>query len=302
MGTRFWLRLLLAPTALAYALLGFVGGLLWLTVTNQPAPLARSGVAGSAVAEIARPLAAPATGRVGFQDAVESVRRLAGQPALLLEGGLQTGPAAGRIGSIYYLESASAGRGDDFFKVDARTGEVIEATFRARLAPAAVPVNLTPNAAEAQAKQFARASFWGFERLTLLDRTVRNGDHGVVYSFRWGQLAADSGAELPVSVTVAVLGQNGQVFWYLGQRDQLQVATTPAVSADDAVATARAWLARRDERWNLDRPTAARLQVLYDDDDRQRLTWSVTFAARHDGPRPSVRVLIDAQTGAIVQG
>jgi hypothetical protein len=302
-------RLLVTPTALAYALLGFVGGLLWLSIAGQPSMLMRPAVAslvGMPVMQTAtmpRPLTVPASGRVPLQEAIDSVRHLAGQPGLLLEGGVQADDAARRAGTVYYLESVSPTRGEDFFKVDARTGEVIEATFRGRMAPSATAANLTRADAEARAAAFARASFWGFDGLQLVDAAVRVGDAGPVYTFKWGQVAADSQAELPVSASVSVMGQNGQVVWYLSQRDAVQIGTRPAVAGEQALATARAWLGPRDERWDLAAPTAVRLQVLYDDDNRQRLMWSVQFTARNSsGPRAGIRVLIDAQTGQLVQG
>jgi hypothetical protein len=307
--TKHPFRLFVTPSALAYALLGFVGGLLWLSLTSQPAALARPALSGLlgmstlSASNTARPLAVPASGRVPLQEAIDSVRHLAGQPGLLLEGGLQTGDAAARAGGVYFLESVSPTRGEDFFTVDARTGEVVEATFRGRLAPTDTAARLMPADAEAQAASFARANFWGFDGLALVDQATRTGETGPVYTFKWSQIAADSHAELPVSVSVAVLGRNGQVVWYLSQRDTVQVSTEPAVAESQAVATGRAWLGPRDERWNLDQPAAVRLQVLYDDDSQQRLMWSVQFAARNEqGPRTSIRLLIDAQTGQLVQG
>jgi hypothetical protein len=98
------------------------------------------------------------------------------------------------------------------------------------------------------------------------------------------------------------MGRSGQVFWYLGQRDPLQIATTPAVSRAQAAETVRAWLLPRDSRWDLDRPESSRLQVLYADDDQQQLVWSIVLRAREDGPRPTIRLLVDAQNGQLIQG
>ena len=140
------------------------------------------------------------------------------------------------------------------------------------------------------------------DRLVLVDRSVRTSDNGTSYTFRWNQLAQGSRAELPVSVSVSVMSGSREVFWYLGQRDQLQIDTRPAVERAQAVDTARAWLRPRDQRWELSQPDSVRLQVLYDDDDRQQLVWSVVFRARQDGPRSSIRLLIDAQNGRLIQG
>jgi hypothetical protein len=98
------------------------------------------------------------------------------------------------------------------------------------------------------------------------------------------------------------MAQSGQVFWYLGQRDPLQIDVHPAIDQAQAVGTVRAWLQPRDQRWNLDQPVSVRLQVLYDDDDQQQLVWSVLLRARQDGPRSTIRLLVDAQNGQLIQG
>jgi hypothetical protein len=295
--TKRLLRLIVTPSALAYALFGFLGGLLWLGLTAQIPSVTRP-----SFVDPPRPLAAPVSGRVALQDAIDGVRRFAGQPALVLEGGLQTESGGSSRGDLYYLETVSPTRGEDFFKVDARTAEVIEATFRSRMAPADGAADLTIADAEALAAQFAQAHFWGFEQLVLVDRSTRTGESGTIYSFKWSQLSPDSRAELPVSVTLAVMSRSGQVFWYLGQRDPLQIDPLPAVEREQAVAIARAWLLPRDQRWDLDQPASVRLQILYDDDDQQQLVWSVLFRAKEDGPRSSLRLLVDARNGQLIQG
>jgi len=296
--TKRLLRQIVTPSALTYALVGFLGGLLWLSLTTRAPALV-----GPRGAEVPRPLSAPVSGRVTLQEAIDNVRLFAGEPSLVLEGGLQTDGAAGSRGDLYYLESVSPTRGEDFFKVDARTAEVVEATFRGRMAPADDAANLTLAGAEALARRFAQAHFWGFDQLVLVDRSTRASETGPIYSFKWSQLAPDSGAELPVSVSLAVMGRSGQVFWYLGQRDPTQIDTMPAVDQARAVEIVRAWLLPRDARWDLDHPMSVRLQVLYADDDQQQLVWSVLLrAARDEGPRPSIRLLVDAQTGYLIQG
>jgi hypothetical protein len=295
--TKRLLRQIVTPSALTYALLGFLGGLLWLSLsTRAPALVAPP------AADAPRPLTVPASGRVSLQEAIDGVRRFAGQPSLVLEGGLQPDDEQSRRADLYYLETVSPTPGEDFFKVDARTAEVVEATFRGRMAPADDAVNLTLTDAEALARRFALTHFWGFDQLKLVDRSTRTGETGPIYTFKWSQVASESGAELPVSVSLAVAGRSGQVFWYLGQRDPLQIDTRPAVDRARAVGIVRAWLLPRDDRWDLDQPTSVRLQVLYDDEDHQQLVWSVVLPAREDGPRPSIRLLVDAQNGQLIQG
>jgi hypothetical protein len=295
--TKRLLRQIVTPSALTYTLIGFLGGLLWLSLTSRTPALVTP-----ATVEAPRPLTASATGHISLQEAIDSVRSFAGQPSLVLEGGLQADADQGQRGNLYYLESVSPTRGEDFFKVDARTGEVVEATFRGRMAPDDTGTDLTLAEAQSLARWFARTHFWRFEQLTLVDRSSRTGETGTIYSFKWVQIAPDTRAELPVSVSLAVMAQSGQVFWYLSQRDPLQIDVHPAIDQDQAVGTVRAWLQPRDQRWDLDRPASVRLQVLYDDDDQQQLVWSVLLRARETGPRSTIRLLIDAQNGQIMQG
>ena len=298
MHTKRLLRQLVLHGGLAYALVGFVGGLLWLSLTARAPAVVGPGLSGGPP-----PVSAIAGGRATLQEAIDSVRRFSGQQSLLLEGGIQAEATADRRGDLFYLESVSPVRGEDFFKVDARTGEVVEATMRGRMAPDenAAAAGLTQPAAEVIATRFAQTHFWGFDQLVLVDRSVRTSEAGTVYSFKWTQLAQESRAELPTSVSLAVSGRSGRVFWYLSQRDQIQVDTRPAVAQARAVEIAQAWLQPRDERWDLSAPAAVRLQIVYDDDDQQRLVWSVLFQGRQDGPRASMRLLIDARTGELLQ-
>jgi hypothetical protein len=295
--TKRLIRMIVTPGPLMYALFGFMAGLACLSLTTLASSLPETPHAVSAPTT-----GAPATGRVNLQGAYESVRRFAGQPDLSLDGGLQTKDQGTRSDGIYYVETTAPMRGENFFKVNAATGEVIEATLRDRMAPERNAADLTIAQAEQRAAQFARTHFWGFDQLQIVDRSTRAGDNGPIHSFKWTQITSDSGAELPISVSIAVSGQSGQVFWYLSQRDPLNISATPAIGRDQALATAQSWLRPRDSRWALEDPISVRLQILYDDDDQQQLVWSVTFRAAEDGPRPSIRLLVDGQTGQILQG
>ena len=85
MHTKRLLRQIVTPSALTYALVGFLGGLLGLGLTTRAPALVVP-----PVAEAPRPLTAPSSGRVSLQEAIDSVRVFAGEPSLVLEGGLQT--------------------------------------------------------------------------------------------------------------------------------------------------------------------------------------------------------------------
>lgn len=293
-------RRLLVPAAYTVVLALLVTGL-WPHVGPRLASLSP----GTSSAPTPRPTVGPppsvgATGGTvaGLQAAIASVRQFTGEPTLALQGGLRT-EAGGRGATYYYLEAVQPDPGEDVFKVDARTTEVIEATLRSRLVPSSAPVGLAFEEAERTAERYARGRFTGFDQLALVDRSTRPSEQIAVHSFKWSQLAP-SGAELPTSVSVAVSGGSGEVIWYLAQRDPLEVDVQPTVSRDRAIETARGWVGGRDQRWDTSSPLAVRLQVLYDDDDRQQLIWSVSFRGRPESDRPSVRLLVDAHNGQIL--
>ena len=300
MLARRLVRRLIVPAAYTVVLVLLVTGL-WPHVGPRLATLAPVWVPAPTPRPPGGPTPAAGTtsaAQAGLQGAIASVRRFTGDPTLALEGGLQT-EGGGRGATYYYLETAESGRGEDAFKVDARTAEVIEATLRSRLISSTGPADLTLADAERTAERYARGHFTGFEQLALVDRSTRPNEEIPVHSFKWSQLAP-SGAELPTSVSVAVSGGSGEVVWYLAQRDPLQVDTQPVVSRDRAIETARGWVGGRDQRWDTSSPLAVRLQVLYDDEDRQQLVWSVSFRGRAESDRPSVRLLVDAHNGQIL--
>jgi hypothetical protein len=74
--TKRLLRQIVSPSAVTYALIGFVGGLLWLSLTTRAPALLVSPPA----PEAPRPLTVPASGRVSLQEAIDGVRRFAGSP------------------------------------------------------------------------------------------------------------------------------------------------------------------------------------------------------------------------------
>ena len=288
-------RRLIVPAAYTVVLVLLLTGL-WPHLTPHLTRLAP--VAAPTPTQVAPGTLPAGTAQAGLQGAIASVRQFTGDPTLTLEGRLRT-EAGGRGATYYYLESASPEQGEDVFKVDARTAEVIEATLRSRLGGTNEPADLSFADAERTAERYARGHFQGFDRLALVDRSTRPTEEIPVHSFKWSQLAP-SGAELPTSVSVAVSGGSGEVVWYLAQRDPVHVDVEPAVSRDRAVETARGWVGGRDQRWDTGSPLAVRLQVLYDDDDRQQLVWSVSFRGRPESDRPSVRLLVDAHNGQIL--
>jgi len=299
-------RLVLAPGALPYALLVVVIGLIWMGVGGRASPGQSAAVpadeprAGSAITYRGPPR--PNAPLIGLKQAVSNARRFAGEPGLALEGGLQSDPRSARRTELYYLESLGPTRGEDFFKIDARTGEVIEATLRSRLTPATPPFGLGQADAERIAERYARERFYGFADLVLVERSSRPSENNVLHSFKWNQIAADSGAELPISVSIALSAGSGDVVWYLAQRDSLKIDVRPAIDRAQALEAAIFGTGGPDSRWDTGDPVAVRLQVLYDDDNRQQLVWSVTFRARQETSRPTLRVLVNARTGQLIAG
>ena len=297
------MRLVLAPGALPYAFLISVLVLIWLGVgvrpSRQPANAA-SRPPGDGAAITYRGDVGVDAPPISLEQAIDSARRFAGEPGMLLEGGLQSDALGARPTQLYYLESLGPARGEDFFKVDARTAEVLEATFRSRLTPPNPPIDLGPTESEQAAARYAEDRFYGFDGLRLVDRSSRTSENNVIYSFKWSEVAPESGAELPVSVSVAVSAGSGEVVWYLAQRDALQVDVRPTVDRARAIRTAVGGLGGSTSRWDTSQPSAVRLQVLYDEDNEQQLVWSVTFRSRQERTRPTLRLLVDAHTGQLL--
>ena len=75
----------------------------------------------------------------------------------------------------------------------------------------------------------------------------------------------------------------------------------PSISRETALAAA-AVLVDRTERWDSRAPSSVRLQIIYNQENRQQLVWAITFPSKTDPEvtnRPSLRVLVDAHTGEI---
>ena len=237
---------------------------------------------------------APGGALVGADGARRSVAAFLGQPEPALEAELER--AAAWSGERYLLETPAG----DYFRVDGRTGEVLEASLPSRLERPADPSRRSPPDLEQLAEQFVVERFFGLEKLTLVERsTTPTGDGQNLHRFRWALLAAESGAELPTSVTVALTADRGEPVWYLAQRDAAAIDPRPAIGREAAIATGAA-LVEREGRWDARQPTSTRLRVIYDEFNRQRLVWSITFPSRPDptpGGRPGLRVLVDAHTG-----
>jgi hypothetical protein len=245
--------------------------------------------------------AASSAGLISLEAAKERVDRFdassGGGGTEDLTGSLERGSFGGKDYAVFNLETPG---GERSFKVDARTGEVLEANWADRLAPPPPNVQLSPAEAESRARQLAGQRFVGFNELSLVEQQFGSAANGNrVYTFKWAKLAPDTGAELPTSVSLSLTEASGALVWYLAQQMPVEVAVQPAVMRAEAVATA-AVLADRDGIWETGTPSSVRLQVIYDDNNRQRLVWAVSFGRRTAGPpgdRLTLRVLLDAQSG-----
>jgi hypothetical protein len=241
-------------------------------------------------------------GLVSLDLAVDSARRFVGRQDLALEGGLESSRSAQYSYAAYYLESVG-GSADQSYKVDARTGEVLEMTRLDRLVGPGAQARVGALEAEASAERFANSHFLGFSSLNLVEQGMAPGPDGSpLYTYKWALLAAESGAELPTSVSVSLASSSGEVVWYLAQREGTTISAAPAISRYLAISTA-AVLVDRTTRWDAHTPTSVRLLVIFNTDNRQQLVWAVTFPSRADVTvpgRPSLRLLIDAQSGEAV--
>jgi hypothetical protein len=227
--------------------------------------------------------------------AVQHARLFSGLDHLPLDGALQQGRYGAGAYATYLLETPD---GEQTYRVDARSGEVLEMTRLDAIGYG--PIRLDQPAAEDFARRYAAERFHGFADLVLVDSSLTPAAANThLYAFKWSLLDAGSGAEVPTSVSVSVSSASGEVVWYLAQRQPVAVDTKPAISREDATATA-ALLADRADRWDARSPTGVRLQVVYDQHNAQRLAWSITFPGKSDPTpegRPSLRILVDAHTG-----
>lgn len=283
---------------LGIAVLTFTLGLGWTLLGSKRSDSALASVtSGGQPAAITYRDPSTGGGLIASSLALQSARLFSGRGDLALEGGLDQGGFGPSTYALYDLETPD---GQQSYRVDARTAEVLELRRLDALAANGTQPQLDAVGAEVAAERFAADRFLGFASLTLVDRGQALGAAATpLYSFKWAALAPESGAELPTSVSVSVSAASGEVVWYLAQRDATTIDPRPRIEREAAVATA-AQLASRAGRWDVQAPSSVRLQVVYGPDNRQQLVWAVTFPPQSgsaaDG-RPNLRILVDAQTG-----
>jgi hypothetical protein len=162
-------------------------------------------------------------------------------------------------------------------------------------------------AAQAKAEAFAKAHFEGFERAGLHlteSRLVDHGDNsGTYYSFTWMKRDRDSGAVLPVAVSVRIDAAKGRVFSYDSVDAKVTIGTTPTI--DSGVAE-RATLKAIGTSVPSARVTRATLAVSTDPPDdpkgRQALVWQVVVEGSSDpGYSTGAFVYVDARSGKVLK-
>jgi hypothetical protein len=238
---------------------------------------------------------------IPLRDAIERVRSFTDDPSLDLDGGLAPSLPGDDSRPIYWLESGSGEIVDDF-KVDALTGEILEATWRSRLLRPASDRGASMEDAAVLASNFGARKFKGFDTLTLLERsTLPAPELGSLYSLKWVLVDSKTRAELPTSVTISVASANNKIVRYLAQRDQLEIETSPRISADQA-STVAVNAVSSDRRWRGATVSSRRLQVIYDDVNHQRLAWAILLDAPGSlAGQARMLLLVDAQTSEVIE-
>jgi hypothetical protein len=238
---------------------------------------------------------------IPLRDAMERVRSFTEDSSLQLEGGLAPTLPGNDSRPIYWLESGSGERVDEF-KVDAETGEILEAVWRSRLMRPTSDRRASIEDAALVASNFAAGKFAGFDKLTLLERsTMPAPELGSLHSLKWVQVDPKTRAELPTAVTISVASANNRVVRYLAQRDVLLIDTSPRITADQASTTVLNAVAS-DRRWRGASITSRRLQVIYDDVNHQRLAWAVLLDAPGSlAGEARLLLLVDAQTSQLIE-
>jgi hypothetical protein len=167
-------------------------------------------------------------------------------------------------------------------------------------------VKLDLAAAQQIAQKYARLHFADFATagLELTDMSLIDHGEGTAkyYSFTWMKNAADSGALLPVAVTVRVDPVSGDVFSYDSVSAEVTIATSPQVS--DAAAGEKA-LAAVGDSVPQPRIESSTLAVSTDPPDdpagHQALVWQIVIAGDDSqGYATGASVYIDALSGKVL--
>jgi hypothetical protein len=167
-------------------------------------------------------------------------------------------------------------------------------------------VKLDLPAAQQIAQKYARRHFADFATagLELTDELLIDHGEGTAkyFSFTWMKKAADSGALLPVAVTVRVDPVSGDVFSYDSVAAEVTVSTSPKVSADAAAETALAAVGDSVPQPQIEGSTLAVSTDPPDDPSgRQALVWQIVIAGDDSqGYATGAYVYVDAVSGKVL--
>ena len=199
--TKRLIRMIVTPGPLMYALFGFMAGLAWLSLTTLASSLPETPHAVSAPTT-AHPPPAASTCKAPSRASADS----RGSPICHWTAAYRPRIKA-RVGTA---STTSRRRRQCAARTSSKS---MPPPVKSSRRPCAIDgaganaADLTIAQAEQRAAQFARTHFWGFDQLQIVDRSTRASDNGPIHSFKWTQITSDSGAELPISVSIAVSGR-----------------------------------------------------------------------------------------------
>jgi len=151
----------------------------------------------------------------------------------------------------------------------------------------------------ALAEEFAGARFAGFAELELLRAQANEpSDTSATptsFTATWQKRAADSGALLPLCVSVDVSLQTGRVWGYQAERGTYDGPTVPKIGEAQALQTAVAE-ADKSPTWAEAVASAPQLQVVRLNQG-YKLVWIVEF---ENAARLLTDILVDALTGEVL--
>ena len=248
--------------------------------------------------------AAPDGRLITSGEAESRVRQFLGEPDASFDTTFEESPLAHRGGGynpVFYVRRPvrlNAGTPDTCL-VDARTGEVISAALHSNEQPEREARPVTKAEAAAIAEELARSRFAGFAELELTYSATSGPSDASLnprsYYATWQKRAADSGAWLPLRLSIAVSLQTGRVTSYAATRADYAGPTAPKVSLERALETAKL-AASRSHEWAAATVKWTKLEAVQMTEG-YRLVWVMEFENER---RLLADSLVDALTGELL--
>jgi len=238
------------------------------------------------------------------EEAKESIRTFENEPGMVLtqKKSITTLP-----GEVYEMTSDN-GR----YLVNAHTGEVQLASFygmQKKSIPSVPQLNskdssvapgsdlITTDQAFVIARNYAAKHYRNFYCRTMVLFQSQLVDHsagGKTYYFTWREKVND--VTVPNSVSITIDATDGNLLSYINIDQPVNADIIPSISKDQAVSAAISAFSPIDVF-----KSDANLAVIIDDDNTQRLVWSVEINGRsNNNSIVGGHVLIDAKSGTIV--